>query len=101
MQVLIFNVLSWSKLIDLQLGAVRGALAPLDVYRAVGNHGDIVELWFSKRRNFASFTRFLRETSEHYSYTDQLDENGCNWVRPHRRTHCELPCCQSVGSRTL
>jgi hypothetical protein len=42
MQVLIFNVLSWSKLIDLQLGAVRGALAPLDVYRAVGNHGDIV-----------------------------------------------------------
>jgi hypothetical protein len=31
-QVLIFNMLNWSKLIELQLGAGRGAFAPLNVY---------------------------------------------------------------------
>jgi transposase-like protein len=46
------------------------------LYRAIDNHGDTVEFWFSERRNLAAAKRFLRKALERHGRPERIVIDG-------------------------
>jgi putative transposase len=46
------------------------------LYRAIDNHGDTVEFWFSERRNLAAAKRFLRQALKRHGRPERIVIDG-------------------------
>jgi putative transposase len=46
------------------------------LYRAIDNHGDTVEFWFSERRNLAAAKRFLRKALKRHGRPERIGIDG-------------------------
>ena len=46
------------------------------LYRAIDNHGDTVEFWFSERRNLAAAKRFLRKALKRHGRPERIVIDG-------------------------
>jgi transposase-like protein len=46
------------------------------LYRAIDNHGDTVESWFSERRNLAAAKRFLRKALKRHGRPQRIVIDG-------------------------
>ena len=52
-----------------------------DLYRAIDRNGDIVEFWFSERRNLTAANRFLRKTLKRHGQPARIVIDGSHTDR--------------------